>query len=114
VQRLPDRFPALDSASDLHLDISGPKNGLDFRSVIAASANGIQVNDMEVSKSILSPGDSYSDGIGDADDFLVVRASGELHARASAEVKRRNCDHRARCGIKARIMRGEGAEMIAC
>ena len=36
---------------------------------------------MEMTKSVLSPGDSDADGIRDADHLLVVGAGGKLDAR---------------------------------
>lgn len=67
-----DRFPALDSAPNLHLDVCRTKDGLNLGRVVATSRHGIQINDMQMTESVLSPSDSYPDGIGDADYLLVV------------------------------------------
>jgi hypothetical protein len=113
-ENLVDRVPGSDSTSDLYFDVRHAKYGPDLRSVVATSGHCVEVNNVEVTKAVLSPRDSNPDWIGDADHFLVVRASGKLYARTAAEVKRGNCDHRSRTGKRAQIMRGKTAVTIAC
>ena len=50
-----DRFPAPDSSSDLHFDVGGAKDCLNLRRVVAASRYSIEVDDVQVAKSVLSP-----------------------------------------------------------
>jgi len=108
---LPDRFPAPDSASDLHFDISCPKDRLNLGSIITTSRHSIEIHDMKVPETVLSPRDGDADRVGDSNHLVVVGAGSELYASATAQVKRGNCDHWPRFLVGAWIMRGEGAAM---
>jgi hypothetical protein len=105
-EKLVDRITAFDSAANLYLDIGCGQDCLNLGGVVSTSRYRIEVNEVEMTESVLSPGDGNPNRIGDPDDFLIIRAGGELDARASAQVKRGNCDHCGRFPVRARIMRG--------
>jgi hypothetical protein len=94
-QELVDRVSALDPAPNLHFDIRRAENCLNLWRVVAATGYGIEVNEMQVAESVLSPCYRDTNGIGNANYLLVVRADSELYARASPQIKRGNCDHRS-------------------
>src|SRR3954465_10373009 len=114
VQQLLDELPASDSAADLDLYLSRAQYSLNLGGVATAAGNGIEVDDVEISKSVLSPRCCDSHWIRNADHFLVVGAARQLDTSAAAQVERGNCDHRVLRLIEAWIMTGEGAALIAC
>jgi hypothetical protein len=85
----------------LYFDVSSSKNGLDLRLVVSTPRDRIQIDEMKVSKAVLSPGKGDSDRIRNSNDFLVVRARGELNTGAASEVERRNRDHPSDRWIRA-------------
>src|SRR4051812_47001464 len=113
-QYLLDLAPAPDSAADLHLDIGSAEDCLNLGGVVTATGNPVEVDDVEVVESILSPGDCDPNRIGYANQLLVIRAADELDTRPSSQIKRGNCDHLAGRSARARIMTGQGAVLIAC
>jgi hypothetical protein len=96
----------------LHFDVRRSEDRVNLGSVVAASRYSIEIHDMEMAETVLSPRDCDSDGIRDTDHLFVIGAGSELNAGAATQVKRRNCDHRARKPVRARIMRRSVA-MIA-
>jgi hypothetical protein len=106
VEKLVDRISALDSTAYLYLDIGRGQDCLNLDGIVSTSGYRVEVDEVEMTESVLSPSDGNPDRIGDPDDFLIIRAGGELDARASAQVERGNCDHRGRFPVRARIMRG--------
>src|SRR5687768_7368983 len=109
-----DRVPAPDAAPNLHFDVGRAEDGLNLGSIAATSCHRVEIDYVEVAKAVLSPGDGNSNGIRDADDLVVVGAGGKLHAGSASQIHCRNCDHRVRVAVRARIMRGESAATIAC
>jgi hypothetical protein len=101
IQGALNELPAAYPSSQLDFDVSSSKDGLDCRLVVSATRNRIQIDEVKVSKAVLSPsqGDSYR--IGYSNDLLVVRTSGELNTSSASEVERRNRDHLARRLIEA-------------
>jgi hypothetical protein len=114
VERALNQVPASYPASELHLDVGGSENSLDFRSIIATSGYGIKVDHMKMPESVLPPGQGNPDRIRNSDDFLIVGSGGKLNTGPSSQVKRRNCDHLSRVSTWIGTMSGEGAELIAC
>jgi hypothetical protein len=56
IQRALNELPAAYSSPQLHLDVGGFKNGLNFGLIIPPSRNRIQVDEMKVPKAVLPPG----------------------------------------------------------
>jgi len=74
---------------------------LNLGRVIAASGHCIQVNQMKMPETVLPPGKGNADRIWNSDELLVVGSGDELDAGAASQIERRNCDHRARGGLRA-------------
>jgi hypothetical protein len=114
VEELLDGSTAANSTSDLDLDIGDSEDSLNFRGSVSASRDRVEIHYVEILEAVLSPCDRDSNRVGNANQLLIGWSSGELDARASTQIKRGNCDHRATDGMRAWIMRGEGAVLIAC
>src|SRR6266576_2707097 len=114
MERALNQLSASYSPSQLNLDIGCGENGLHLGSVIAASSHCIQIDEVKMAEPVLPPGYRDSDRIGNPNKLLVIGTSRELDAGTPSEVECRNCDHPARCSIRARIMRGETVALIAC
>jgi hypothetical protein len=87
------RSSASDSAADLNLCIGRGENCLDLDGVVSTSRDPIQVNDVKVMESVLSPCTGYPDRIGYTQQLLVIGVSRDLYTGSSPQVKRGNCYH---------------------
>jgi hypothetical protein len=114
VERSLNQLPAPYSPSQLNFDVSCGEDGLHLCRVIAASSHCIQVDQVKMPESVLPPCNGDSNRIWNPNKLTVIRTSRELDAGPASEVERRNCDHWARRTIRAPIMRGETAALIAC
>jgi hypothetical protein len=77
---------ASDSAADLDLDICVAQYRLDLGSVVAVACYSVEIDDVEMSKAILPPGEGDPERIGDTKYFPVIRAGSQLDTRPSAQV----------------------------
>jgi len=89
-----NQVSAADSATYLHFYICRRQDRLDFSGVVATRCNTIEIDYMQVAKSILPPRQCNSYRIRNPDKLLVVRVGYQLNAGTTAEIKRGNCDHR--------------------
>jgi hypothetical protein len=93
VQHLINRRLASDSSPDLNFCIRGGQNCLNLGRVLSSSSDSIEVDDVKMMESILSPSAGNANRVRDAQDLLVVRVSGELDAGCLSQVECGNCDH---------------------
>jgi hypothetical protein len=114
VQHLLHEVAASDSTANLYFYVGRAEQCLNLRGVAASAGDRIEIDDMEISKTVLSPRGRYSHRIRNPDYFLVIGAAGKLNTGTAAQIERGNCDHRARRLIEAWIMTAEGAALIAC
>jgi hypothetical protein len=72
VQHLINRRLTSNSSPDLDFCICGGENCPNLRSVLSSSSDSIEVNDMEMMESILSPSAGNANRVRDAQQLLVV------------------------------------------
>ena len=67
-----DQLPAADTTADLNLGVRCIEYRLNFVGVVSSSRNSVKVDNVEVTKPILSPGVRYAHGIRDAEQLAIV------------------------------------------
>ena len=109
-----NRVPASYSSSDLNFGVCCAEDPADFRVVVAAKHDPVEIDDVQMVKSVLPPCESNADWVRDSDQLLVVGVSSKLDTGSTTQVERGNCDHLERSDGRAWIIEHESVEMIAC
>ena len=73
-----DRVPASYSSSDLNFGVCCAEYSADFGVVVATEHDSVEIDDVQMVKSVLPPGEGNPDWVRDSDQLLVVGVSGKL------------------------------------
>jgi hypothetical protein len=98
----------------LNFGVCCAEDPADFRVVVATEHDSVEIDDVQMVKSVLSPGEGNANRVRDSDQLHVVGIGSELHTGPTPQVERGNCDHLERSDRRTWAIEGESAEMIAC